>query len=63
MNEALATGKARQAKDLSDRDVPLIGRPIERRRHHYGLRVSILNLNRVTASLGHGQNTPTEPPS
>jgi len=37
MNEALATGKTRQAKDLSDRDVPLIGRPIERRRHHNGL--------------------------
>src|SRR5215468_7188488 len=53
VNKAVATCKSWQPEDLSHRDLFVITRPIDNRRHYSGLRLGILNLNCVTASFGH----------
>ena len=57
MDEAAAIRNARQAKDLSHRDLLLVARPFDRCRHHNGLRLCILYLDRIAASLGHRHTT------
>jgi hypothetical protein len=53
LNKAAATCKSWQPEDLGHGDLFVITRPINNRCHHSRFRLGILNLNYVTASLGH----------
>jgi len=53
VSDALALRKSGQPKNLSHRDVFVIACPINRRSDHNGLRLFVLNHNRVAARFGY----------